>query len=94
MAYEMVRREGEGRWTAVSRPAPGVLWTDDDNALGFVAAPGTDGGPVLALIDTHARAGEPASTAFDQLAAVVGSVISEGDIDRWLPTEQVRRPMQ
>lgn len=87
-------RAGHGRWTAVFKPAPGILWTDDSQALGFVPSPGTDASPVLALIEERAEAGDPAATAFDALAAAIGGAIDSGDIDVWQSDRQQRRPLR
>lgn len=85
MTYNTTRA-GTGRWTAIARPSIGVLWTDDDQALGFFQAQlagKIDPTPVQNLIDTAYAAGRAATEAFDQIAAAIGTRIDEGDLDNW-----------
>ncbi|MFE7747062.1 hypothetical protein [Nocardia sp. NPDC057455] len=92
MSYS-TNRAGTGRWTAIMRPSVGVLWTDDDTALGFFQAQlsgKVDAAPVQNLIDTAYAAGLTARQAFDQLAAAIGSRIDEGDLDNWRPNRASR----
>lgn len=84
-------RTGTGRWTPVRRPSVGVLWTNDADCLAFFQSNlDIDPTPVQALIDTADAAGLSATTAFDQLAAAIGSRVDVGDLDDWRPTRTSR----
>jgi len=78
-------RAGQGRWCIVQKPAPGTLWTDDVDAVGFEAVPNADPAPVHALLDTASDAGRTPTQAFDELAALIGSRVIDGDLGHWKP---------
>jgi hypothetical protein len=76
-------RTGHGRWTAVQKPAMGVLWVSELGTVGFLASHGEDGSPVTALIDTCLQTDDTADQAFDKLAALIGSRVDTGRLDDW-----------
>ena len=82
-------RAGHGRWVTIQKPAAGVLWTDDQNAAGFEAAPNVDPAPVQAVLDTAADAGRTPTEAFEQLAALVGARLVTGDLGHWTPDRNI-----
>ena len=77
----IAQRRGEGRWCAVRSPK-GVLW-ESASGVGFDPVPGEDGSRILTLIES----GED----FDDLAAMFGERVTEGDLDHWTPTRKARR---
>lgn len=80
MSYS-TERAGRGRWAPTYWPAVGTLWTDDNDALGFIPAPNVDPTPLQALIDNASAAGKPATAAFDELT--IGLVTRTGRLDDW-----------
>lgn len=82
-------REGRGRWVTIQKPAAGVLWTDDDDCVGFEAAPNVDPAPVQAVLDTAFDAGRSATEAFEQLATLVGARLVTGDLGHWIPDRNI-----
>jgi hypothetical protein len=78
-------RAGRGRWTAIMRPSIGILWTDDDDNLGFHQTSNVvvDPTPVLALIDNAQAAGKSATECFDELVLAIGSRVDIGNLDNW-----------
>lgn len=78
-------RDGQGRWAIIQKPAAGTLFTDDDDSTGFLPAPGANPEPVNQALTTAYDAGRTATQAFDELAALVGSRIIDGDLGHWRP---------
>lgn len=82
------RRVGLGRWSTVMTPCPGVLWTNDVDAVGFLAI-GQVGDTIFDSIDiddtiqAHVDTGKTATEVFERVAGMVGKSISEGDLTTW-----------
>lgn len=100
MAYS-ADRTGHGRWCTVLAPHPGILWTDDHDALGFQAVgkiatddgiADYDGHDLHTVIDALAAAGMTATAAFDTLAALHGRDLKAGELDTWRPDRNRARP--
>lgn len=91
MAAYPSERIGQGRWSTIIRPAPGILWTDDIANAGFQPAPNIDPAPVLNLLETYCDASRPVTTAFDELHAAFGTIITAGELSTWRPLRQARR---
>lgn len=86
-------RVGPGRRCVVMTPCPGVLWTNNDDAVGFqpIPAADVDPGPVNRQLDTGIAAGLTPSEVFDQIAALIGKDVVACDLTTWHPTHN-RRP--
>ncbi|QAY05807.1 hypothetical protein SEA_VASANTI_69 [Gordonia phage Vasanti] len=89
-------RTGPGRWSVVMTPCPGVLWTNDTDAVGFVAI-GQVADTIFESIDIDDQiqagvdAGRTATQVFDGMAALVGKSISEGELTNWgRPTTRLK----
>lgn len=82
-------RAGHGRWCVIQKPAAGVLWTDDHDAVGFEPTPNVDPTPVQTVLDTASDAGRTASEAFEQLATLVGARLVTGDLGHWTPDRNI-----
>ena len=91
-------RDRDGRWVVIDRgQCPGIVYTDDDEVLGFsfmpkVAGTEFDPSPMLAQIDANFAAGLTATQAFELIAANSGSQIDEGDLRTWRKTRMRHRP--
>jgi hypothetical protein len=77
------QRTGHGQWTAIMRPAIGILWVSDSGAIGFQPTKNVDPTPVTTLIETYQAAGKNAADTFADLAAAIGSRIETGRLDDW-----------
>ncbi|UXE05043.1 hypothetical protein SEA_LTON_70 [Gordonia phage Lton] len=87
-------RSGPGRWAIVMAPVPGVLWTNDVDAVGFVAIGQVadtifDSTNIDELIQMGIDAGRTATQVFDTNAATYGKSISEGNLTNWGRPETV-----
>lgn len=97
MSYK-TDRTGEGRWCVIDRgTCPGILYTDDNQVLGFSYMPkaagrALDPTPMLSQIDACHAAGLTATQAFEQLAQLAGSQIDEGDLRNWSKNVMRKRP--
>ncbi|MDV6309922.1 hypothetical protein [Gordonia amicalis] len=91
-------RDRDGRWVIIDRgQCPGIVYTDDDEVLGFsfmpkVAGAELDPTPMLTQIDANYAAGLTATQAFELIAANSGSQIDEGDLRTWRKTRMRKRP--
>lgn len=97
MATYSTDRVADGRWCVVMTPCPGILYTDDDQVLGFAAnakVGGTvyDPTSILEQIAVNYAAGITASHAFDLIAANTGTQIDEGDLRTWRKSRMRLRP--
>lgn len=82
------KRVGPGRWAVVMTPCPGILWTNDVDAVGFLALSQVadtifDSTDIDEQIQTGVDAGRTATQIFDGLSALVGKTVSEGDLATW-----------
>lgn len=81
-------RSGPGRWAVVQTPCPGVLWTNDIDAVGFVAI-GQVADTIFESIDIDddiqagVDAGHTATQVFDRMVGLIGKSISEGELTNW-----------
>ncbi|QLF83881.1 hypothetical protein SEA_MOOSEHEAD_73 [Gordonia phage Moosehead] len=89
-------RTGPGRWAIVMTPCPGTLWTNDIDAVGFVAITQV-GDTIFDTIDIDDQiqagidAGHTATQVFDRMAGLVGKSVSEGDLTNWgRPTTRLK----
>ncbi|QDF18394.1 hypothetical protein SEA_LORDFARQUAAD_74 [Gordonia phage LordFarquaad] len=81
-------RTGPGRWAVVMAPCPGVLWTNDIDAVGFVAI-GQVADTIFETIDVDDQiqagidAGRTATQVFDGMVGLIGKSVSEGELTNW-----------
>ncbi|WP_431840660.1 hypothetical protein [Gordonia hongkongensis] len=89
-------RTGPGRWAIVMTPVPGVLWTNDIDAVGFVAIGQVadtifDSTNIDELIQMGVDAGRTATQVFDTNASTYGKSVSEGELTNWgRPTTRLK----
>lgn len=81
-------RSGPGRWSVVMTPCPGVLWTNDVDAVGFqpvdqVSETVFDSTDIDEQIKMGVDAGRTATEIFDRTAPLVGKSIHEGELSNW-----------
>lgn len=77
------QRTGHGRWTILPL---GTLWVTDTDTIGWQPIPNADPTPINTLIDNAITAGKDANTAFDEIAAVLGSTRTyTGNVDNYRP---------
>lgn len=98
MATYSTDRNRDGRWVIIDRGVcPGIVYTDDDQVLGFSFMPKAVGAefdptPMLAQIEANYNAGLSATQAFDLIAANSGSQVDEGDLRTWRKSRMRHRP--
>ncbi|ROZ88999.1 hypothetical protein [Gordonia sp. OPL2] len=96
-ADSIATRTGPGRWCTVMTPCPGILWTNDDDAMGFVAIGQVDdtvfdSTDVDEQMQANIDAGLGFTKAFDLMAATLGKNIETGSLTNWKPSKMRRRP--
>lgn len=89
-------RTGPGRWAVVMTPVPGALWTNDTDAVGFVAITQV-GDTIFETIDIDDQlqagidAGRTPTQVFDNMVGLIGKSISEGELTNWgRPTTKLK----
>jgi hypothetical protein len=85
-AFYRGRLTGRGRWVPLYAHGDllGVVWTDDDDGLGFLSQTpaGISRTPELAQAFSRAKAaGTPASDVFDYYASLAGMGLSAGPVE-------------
>jgi hypothetical protein len=90
-------RTGPGRWAVVMTPCPGILWTNDEDAVGFVALGQVDdtifdSTDIDEQIQANIDAGLTATKAFGLLANLVGKNTETGNLTNWKPQRMRPRP--